>query len=132
MQALSPNQKKVIENIKAGRDWKAERPLTHFDQMVGRSKREGQGLSPLARAALANGVAFDDVYAYLLDGNKPLASAIYEALVIPEVIESSTGARGCVDMSALEVDVTLESALARSVLAQGTIEHARLWWRGVL
>ena len=83
-------------------------------------------LSPLARAALANGVAFDDVYAYerartcdsVID--LALACGIRFEAIADEVLDS------------MRFEIALEDALARSVLAQGTIEHARLWWWGVL
>lgn len=64
-------------------------------------------LSPLARAALACGVDFDDVEAY---ASEPVPTSYREELT----------------------QDALDLALARSVLASGSIAHARLWWLGVL
>ncbi len=74
-------------------------------------------ISPLMRAALDNGVSFENVSAYceahVRSTGRSLEGLYYESLVMSE-------------------PEPLEAALLRSVLAQGTIEHARLWWRGVL
>lgn len=81
-------------------------------------------LSPLARAALANGVSFEDVQAY--------CEACETRPDLFALLSVSLGAG--VDALAEEQlnSDFLDAALARSVLAEGTIEHARLWWRGVL
>jgi hypothetical protein len=62
-------------------------------------------LTPLARAALANGVSVEDVYAYVTR--------------LPERVY------------VLALDVTLDEALDRSFVARG-LDRVRLWWRGVL
>lgn len=82
-----------------------------------------QTLSPLARAALENGVSFDDVAAYCMSSGR-FAVSLYETLTS---LESPSGW-----FDEIRIDAALDGALARSVLAEGTIEHARLWWRGVL
>lgn len=81
-------------------------------------------ISPLARAALANGVSFEDVQAY--------CEACETRPDLFALLSVSLGAG--VDALAEEQlnSDFLDAALARSVLAEGTIEHARLWWRGVL
>lgn len=75
-------------------------------------------ISPLARAALDNGVAFEDVEAYIL--NAPMRPFIHDSF------EVSAG-----DAYANE---SLDVALRDSWLAQldGSIAALRLWWRGVL
>jgi hypothetical protein len=84
-------------------------------------------ISPLARAALDNGVSFDDVYAYLHDAHKPIAGMVTLALNNPRYADWP-------ERQALVQDITLDAALARSFLAQcdGSVAAARLWWQGVL
>lgn len=93
----------------------------------------GLRVTPLARAALENGVSFEDVRAYcaskrITDPNLP--AAWYEACNAPPATELTP--RLAAHITEMITDTRLEGALARSVLAEGTIEHARLWWRGVL
>ena len=84
-------------------------------------------VSPLARAALDNGVSFADVEAYC-NGCKgeQLASIIYELLLAYDDAPSST--------SPVRASAALDGALTRSFLAQrdGSIAGARVWWLGVL
>lgn len=91
-------------------------------------------LTPLARAALANGVSFDDVQAYVtgqrVERDAEYCEAVwYEACNVPAIKHTQALAQHVGDMC---LDTILEGALLRSVLAKGTIEHARLWWGGVL
>ncbi len=74
-------------------------------------------ITPLARAALQNGVAFDDVAAYC-EGRNTKAPTFGE----------------CDEIA----DMALDQALERSAAAMyakepaKNLEAARLWWRGVL
>lgn len=90
-------------------------------------------ITPLARAALDNGVSFADVQAYCegrgVDDPESLA-AWYEAVNVPAQDETTPALSALV--TSMITDTILDAALARSVLAEGTIEHARLWWLGVL
>lgn len=95
--------------------------------------QSGLRLTPLARAAFDNGVAFDDVKAYCEAqhvSDQELAAAWYEAVNLPanDVTTPALAAH----VTKMVTDTLLEGALLRSVLAIGTVEHARLWWRGVL
>ncbi len=83
-------------------------------------------VSPLARAALDNGIAFDDVAAYC-EGNTRIAALVYESFC------SLEGAPGGL-LENTRADCQLDAALARSFLAQcdGSVAAARLWWLGVL
>jgi hypothetical protein len=91
--------------------------------------QSGVHLTPLATAALRNGVAFEDVHAYLTGIGCPqaedIATSIWQEMLI------ATGEDRARDAE-FATDVALEGALARSVAASGSIEHARLFWRGVL
>lgn len=91
------------------------------------------GISPLARAALDNGVPFADVEAYckaqrITDPELP--AAWYEAVNVPSTYPHTAALDAHV--TEMVTDTLLEGALVRSILAVGTIEHARLWWQGVL
>ncbi len=83
------------------------------------ARRRRHGFTPLVRAALDNGISFDDVEAYALRGPERVPA-------LEPVCDLSR------DLDAELTDAALDAALARSVLAVGTIEHARLFWRGVL
>lgn len=76
----------------------ARKPVTHF------------ALTPLARAALENGVSFADVQAYV--GRLPERIPL-----LPEDYDSA--------------DALLDLALAKSVDARG-VARSRVWWAGVL
>lgn len=79
-------------------------------------------ISPLARAALDNGIDFESVEMYVLsrmteaERNQVLAGNLYGAMFQAD------------DQQALD------AALARSFLAQldGSVAAARLWWQGAL
>lgn len=90
-------------------------------------------ISPLARAALDNGVSFADVQAYVEASRVSAdewAAPLYEALNVPCVAPATPALQAHV--TEMVTDTLLEGALVRSVLAIGTVAHARLWWRGVL
>lgn len=90
-------------------------------------------VSPLARAALDNGVDFSSVEQYILsrmteaERNQTLAGNLYGALLA----DYTKQAVGAFHESAQE---SLDVALRDSWLAQldGSIAALRLWWRGVL
>ncbi len=87
--------------------------------------------SPLARAALENGVTYEDVQAYCTASQMTddWHARWYEACNVPSVAPATPALDAHVrDMI---TDTKLEGALVRSVLAKG-VEHARLWWLGVL
>ncbi len=87
-------------------------------QLDARQRRHG--FSPLVRAALDNGLPFADVEAYAT--RAPERAPVCDGPVCD----------GPGTLDAELTDAALDAALARSVLAAGSIEHARLWWRGVL
>ncbi len=90
-------------------------------------------ISPLARAALDNGVSFADVQAYCEAqglGNETLVADWYEACNVPTLPYCTPALQAHV--TEMITDTLLEGALLRSVLSIGTVAHARLWWRGVL
>jgi hypothetical protein len=92
------------------------------------AERTAARVSPLARAALDNGVSFDDVQAYCEGHNNARMSArFYETFV------SLAGEPGGL-LESERVECKLDGALARSFLAQtdGSIAAARVWWFGVL
>lgn len=93
-------------------------------------------ISTLARAALDNGVSFEDVQAYVESQRvepslrNACETAWYEAVNVPSVAPATPALAAHV--TEMVTDTLLEGALVRSVLAIGTVAHARLWWRGVL
>lgn len=102
-----------------------------LEQCLGRTYR-GARVTPLARAALDNGIAFEDVQAYCEAQGETRPdrwAAWYEALIEP--VSPTTPALDR-HVEAMRLDTALDAALARSVLAEGSIAHARLWWLGVL
>lgn len=86
-------------------------------------------ITPLARAALMNGVSFEDVQAYCEGQPDAYTTEWYETLVVPPLWASDAYNAHVLEM---RTDTVLDAALAKSVLAEGSIEHARLWWLGVL
>ncbi len=99
----------------------ADAPSNSYTRQLDARQRR-HGFTPLVRAALDNGIDFETVEAYMLanltetERTRALAGNLY----------------GAPDLDAELTDAALDAALARSALAVGTIEHARLFWRGVL
>ncbi len=97
-----------------------------------RAQAKGWHVSHLARAALENGVSFADVEAYCAGrrvDDPALKSAWYELVNLPTLAYETPALFEC--RQTMRVDTALDAALMRSAMAKG-IEHARLWWRGVL
>ena len=102
-------------------------------QTIRKGERFTMNVTPLARAALDNGVSFADVQAYVESRTRYTelaASAWYEAVNVPEVMPATPALAAHV--TEMVTDTLLEGALLKSVIASGSLAAARLWWRGVL
>lgn len=101
---------------------------------AGTNYRGPLGVSPLARAALDNGVPFADVQAYC-EGRRvadpELQAAWYEALNAPPEVFGSLTEALVTHCEHMRTDTVLDAALARSVAGR-ELERARLWWQGAL